>query len=261
MITLVLDKNGIITLQSKDTEDTVCRNDQVLYYLYSGNFKLVNGFSLRDLFKIFINYPNLQLLDPFISSYVEEYKQCPQIGCVDPRYTHIIVSGRVEYEHQLHDIDYDMDFEDIPNSNFKTMNFKKTILGENEKKTYDFYCSASLGTNDVDPDTNKKIDCYAMDFVNLNHMLDLPIVLELDNSKYVGKIEIENAEHDHQFETVEISSISFFDFIFAIVNEITFHGPSDSKSEILDELRDRMKDVEKEIDRDKNKDKNDGEEE
>lgn len=248
-----LTKNGEITNvkyneNQEEYLDMIFKNEDILSLLHSQNFILEHGFTLRDLFKIFINYPYLQLLDRFLPQYIEDYKKYPPIGCINPSFKYLKISANISYEHDLYDSHLDVKFEKIPNSNLSEMKTTKTLIRKNESKRYSIFYEMSAPTDNIDPLTNKPFtNGYALDMTPLKEILDAPIKIELEDSRVTITEEDNNGDNHHTFDIVEIGGISLFDFINTIINEITFHGYEDDKIKVAEELKRRVDSIDKEI--------------
>lgn len=68
-----------VNFQDKENID-----DSYLLSLLQYDVQLEKGFTVRDWFKLVINYPIYKKLDLFIPSYLEEYYKCPLENCTDP---------------------------------------------------------------------------------------------------------------------------------------------------------------------------------
>lgn len=116
--------------------------NEVLSYLWL-DITLEESFTLRDYFKLIIEYPLLQELDKYFPFYIEEYKSAPLNGCTDDEISKIILECNVASEY------------------FDT-------LGEELQ----IYLNVS-GVSDKDREIR-----YGIDFCPLSTILDTPIALE-----------------------------------------------------------------------------------
>lgn len=82
-------KNGRIKVNQLELS-----NAEVLQALRS-YVKIERGFSLRDFYKLFLNYPILQELDGRIVESLSEYRKAPKIGCANREFAALV------YRHSL----------------------------------------------------------------------------------------------------------------------------------------------------------------
>lgn len=160
-IVLNLKSDGSIYINSKSNEGGSCeeiKNDIVLNFL-KYPILLDNEYTLRSYFKMIEKYPDLQKLDLFYSSFLEEYNKCPKEGCKEEGIDEIHISTDFELEKEI----------------------------EEYSMTYSWHI---FGINYVD-DVN-----YGLDFLPLSHLLDIPIKI-VDG--YFSKINYNNIKTEEQF--------------------------------------------------------------
>lgn len=168
---------------------------------------LDEGFTVRDWFKLVINYPSLQFLDGYMESYIKEYKKCPENNCIDP-------------ENQVN-----------------TIVIKKIIelsnFGEDDKK---FECQIY---NDIYGDS-KDIH-YGIDFWELKNFLDIP--LKMIQGVYIRDDINRKSHSDIIVEEVNIT-YTLFDLIKSFVYELSWWGTTEEKNKKLEEMQDTVKKIE-----------------
>jgi len=89
----IYDDNGKV-------EHVLCSNiepEKVLQYLWR-DIILSNSFTLRDWFKLIINYPELQKLNEYFHSFIEEFNNSPKSGCIPNEFSILGLVKRVGVE-------------------------------------------------------------------------------------------------------------------------------------------------------------------
>jgi len=109
--------------------------------------ELEEGFTIRDWFKLVINYSDLQKLDNFFPEFIEEYLNCPENGCVDT-------------ENEINEIEIQ-----------KIINIDKI---EDEKNECNIYIDISGNGNNYEGGQNIK---FGIELLPLKNYLDVPLKL------------------------------------------------------------------------------------
>lgn len=172
---LILDKGKIYietwNSKKKENQKKFLNPKKVLNILHYLQYPvaLVEGFTLRDLFKTVILYPRLQLIDNYFFDYVDEYRASPDKGCgTDDEIFAINLTKEIE-------LDEDSSY----------MNDSISVDGQGEK------------------------DTYAIDFSPLSELLDLPLNLnnaEVLTTSYSStkKTKFAKAEYEADFTLWEV---------------------------------------------------------
>ena len=184
----------------------------ILFYL-GEVVELEEGFIVRDWFKLIINYPLLKFLDGFMDSYLEEYKSCPESGCIDPdKKIHTIALQKI------------IELDNLTIINNYDCNIYMDVFGEAD------------GTH------------YAIEFSPLKDYLDTP--MKLIPGITFRETHKKNEKPDWgEKETVNIF-YTLFDLIHSFIYEISFTGSPkqrDEKSNELNEMVERIKSGEEEL--------------
>lgn len=104
---MLLKKNGVIDIKiskydKQYDEDIITykslnETEDVLSFL-SYEIVLEDNFTLRDWFRLIMNYPYLQKLNKFFPSFIEEYNNCPSDNCNTYGYTFINLEKTIELD-------------------------------------------------------------------------------------------------------------------------------------------------------------------
>lgn len=180
------------------------KSPTVLFYL-NKVIELENGFTVRDWFKLVINYPALQKLDYFIDSYLEEYKICPQSGCINSE------------------------------NKINVIALQKIIKFENYEDNHNYDSCIFI---DVFGQTKDEIH-YGIDFLHLKNYLDMPMKLlqgitYRESYKKEEKKDLKTERNNYEIINVYYT---LFDLISSFIDEISFHGIPKEKDEKMNELK------------------------
>lgn len=168
------------------------------------NVELEEGYTLRDWFHMILNYPNLQKIDKYFESYLEEFRLCPQSDCFSER---------------------------MPSLQFtKTINitlYKNDNKEEKLKNDVEIYNSFSGNRQNSDePD-------WGLDFLPLKEYLDTPIKL----GKGILIKEDHNLPIKESYKTEEYeTTYALWDIVQYIIWEISFYGTPERRDQESEEL-------------------------
>jgi hypothetical protein len=171
-------------------------SDTYLFSLLNKTICLEDNYTVRDYFKLILNYPIFQKLDPYFKSFIEEYNSCPESNCINSDNT----------------LDY-IQFKKIIDIN----NFD---LEKNQIEECDIFI-------DICGISESEEISYSIDFVPLKDYLDLPIKLAngvISTSIYNTKKE-KKKRYKNKSKSVQLC-YTLFDFITTFIYEISFHGTS-----------------------------------
>lgn len=182
--------------------------------LLNNVIELEDGFTIRDWFKLLLNYPCLQLLDNFFPSFLAEYESCPKENCTDPDQKIIAISFQkfIELENYTND-------------------------GQSKEYNCETYIGISGSTNDKDNIS------YGLSFWPLKNYLDTPIRFEK------GLIYKESRTEDNQTkelpEDKDLININYslFDLIQSFIYEISFYGTPDQRDCKGEELNKQVEEI------------------
>lgn len=180
----------------------------ILSYL-DRKVKLCKDFTVRDWFKLVINYPKLQELDEFMDSYIEEYNKSPKSNCISKEIDYISIKKIVEF------------------NNYRN----KRKLGS------EIYDSVS-GIN-----VSEKIS-YAIEFMNVGEYLDTPLKLEdgVTYKELMGKL------RNIKTQTFSVN-YTLYDLVKSFIWEISFCGTPENRDKKESELFETLKEVKKEFEK------------
>jgi hypothetical protein len=210
---LKLQNNGDIKIKYYDEEskefeldfyDPKKQDEKKVLTLLQFPIELEENFTLRSYFNLVIKYPALSLIDGFFPGYIEEFFKCPDSGCVEGILSAISLCRVISIE----------------------------------KDQIEFYVSVSGVGKEKDTES------YAIEFTPLKNLLDLPIILEeamvttIPNSTIVKtpKPKIDTLRYTTYY--------SLWDFLHAIIYELSFCGFSEERDAKFDELQTTLKDYE-----------------
>ena len=178
-------------------EGNITINSEAIMQVSWMPIEIGTGVTLRDFFKMLEEYPIFQSLEGPMPDHIAVYKKCPRIGCIDP--------------------------------NIKSIGLSQVV--EIRDDELDIWVNVSGVPRDSD-------DChYAVDFMPLNKILDLP--LEILPAKLVF-----HEEEGITWETKQNSYYSLMQFVQAIADELCFHGaPQD-----IETIREELAEITKKID-------------
>jgi hypothetical protein len=217
--TLVLDKEGLISTKKwvydEETEKgsyviKPIRN-AILSFLGNKIEELEDGYTLRSYFKMITEYPQLQLLDQYFQDYLDEYKKCPETGCVSENIEHLSLA--------------------------------RFVCVDTEDKMKDggvepWICFDGEGKDEEGADIK-----YAVEYTPLNKLLDIPLK--------IGNFEVILEHHklidgQRTYKSTKYSSndyMSLFDFVHEIIWELSFTGSPKERDESCEKLFKRCEDV------------------
>jgi len=196
--------------------------DSYLLSLLNTTIELDNEFTVRDWFKLIINYPVYQKLDLFTPSFLNEYYSCPEKECFDP-------DGKLQ---------------DIV--------FQKIISTENydPEKEDKYECEIYMDICGRYKDENTH---YGIEFTPLKDYLDtpmklldgiitktIPILKEIKEAK--KKKRHSDYTYDYKKEEVRVY-YTLFEFITSFIYEISFFGTPERRDKKNKELLEQIDDV------------------
>jgi len=203
--------------------------NRVLSYLHY-SIELDEGFTLRDYFKMVINYPDLQKLDLFFTEFINEYFKCPQGNCICEDIKHLELNYVASYECK------------------KTIEFDEPLFGEKiqdmESHVDIFIDFFGMGTDD---ETH-----WGLDFLDLDNLLDFKIVLgpaKVSIEKEGDYKDYDNLKEKFIVKESKNCHYSFYDFVHTIIYELPFHGNKEQKKERMDEIQESVEEVQELIDK------------
>ena len=196
--------------------------DSYLLSLLNTTVELDDEFTVRDWFKLIINYPVYQKLDLFTPSFLNEYYNCPEAGCLDP-------DGKLQ--------------EIIIQKLISTENFDPE-----KEELYECEIYMDICGRYEDEDTH-----YGIEFTPLKDYLDtpmklldgiitktIPILKEIKETK--KKKRHSNYTYDYKKEEVRVY-YTLFEFITSFIYEISFFGTPERRDKKSKELCETMEDV------------------
>jgi len=185
--------------------------EEKLFHVLCETVELEEGFTVRDYFKLFINYSSYKVLDPFINSFLIEFHKCPEEGCIDP-------------DKKIH-----------------TITFQKYIeLDKYDQENKNYNCEIFTSINGLSDEQS-----YGIDFWALKNYLDIPI--KLLNGEYLKNTRIKKEDNTSEFKciTEELNvNYTLFEFLTSLIYEISFYGTPeqrDLKSKDLEETVEKIK--------------------
>jgi hypothetical protein len=195
-----------ITKISKDSK-------LLLHYLFYP-ITLEEGFTIRDWFKLVVNYPVYQCLDPFMSSFLKEFSLAPSKNCIDKE--------------------------------IKKIEFKKMIVLDNfdtrpiKNKIYD--CDISVWVCGLGK--TKKIS-YGLSLTSPNTYLDTLIVLSKGLlSKTITNKNKETERNDYTYVNEDVKvTYSLYEFITSYIYEISFFGTPEQRKNKEKELNNMAEEI------------------
>lgn len=161
---------------------------------------LEDGFTLRSFFKMVDKHKEFQLLNVYFKDFLDEYMACKVRGCT------------------CHDIKYIEVYKEIDNSVYDDMeDFTESIVVH--------------GTG------NK--DCYAIEYTELNELLDIPI--KIAQLKYIKCFLTEKHKKSEikQYDT----PLSLYDFVTGLILELSFFGTPDNRRKQCKVLKERIAEI------------------
>lgn len=198
MFILTLQRDGKII--HKERKKAVSTKGEILAYL-GYIVELEKGFTIRDLFKVITKYKALQLIDNYFFAFLKEVKKCPKSGCKDKDMAAIA-------------------FQKICSTDF----------GENHT-----YIDIHAATKKPDKDGQTR---YAVDFMPLSKMLDLPIIFDPILICSMAK----NAKEEYRYE--HPTDYTLWELVHGFIWELSFYGVPAERDEKKKEVMDRMEEVE-----------------
>jgi len=206
---LLLKKNGLIEIMKQEensdeyypTGNYIAKDSKDLSILFVNSI-LENGFTLKDYFKIIIEYPIFQLLDSFFGPFIEEFNLCQEdyYVCSDIDY---ITLQKVTRINIWNDNSIDDEIENYID-----------VYGYNEKTE----------------------TCYAIDLSSLKEIIDIP--LKLGNHIFYKEIyNLSNSSDDKNISEEYETQFSLLDIIHSIIWELSFYGIPERRNKIYNELK------------------------
>lgn len=193
------------------------KRDTELRYL-SIPITLEEGFTLRSYFKIILNYPYLQKLEPFFPDFIKEYKACPKENCLCDDIQHLELNYIASYECD------------------KTIEFDETLFGE---KTHDVESHVDIFIDFFGLGTDNETH-WGLDFINLNELLDHKVKLGK------AKVSIEKSGNFKDYDSLldkfmvresDNCHYSLFDLIHTVIFELSFYGDETNKEKVFDDIK------------------------
>ena len=184
----------------KDRNEAISTKRILAYLSYT--IELEKGFTVRDYFKIVNKYKLLQVLNNFYPAYIKEFRKCPKTNC----------KGR----------------------DVKAIAIQK-VCSTDFGKTYTYIDVNALRKK---PDEHGGTQ-YAIDFMRLDKMLDLPLTFEpilICSISKKGKDDFR-----HTFPTF----YSLWDVVDGLINELSFYGIPFERDNMKKEIISRMEEVRK----------------
>lgn len=227
---LIIEKNWKYdeTIEKGDYEYTLIstgdhNTDSYLFSLLNTIVTLDDEFTVRDWFKLLINYPAFQELDLFIPDFLGEFYNCPEEGCLDP-------DGKI-----------------------KEIVFQKIISCENYEPEKDTIYECEIYIDIYGLENNEGIH-YGIDLLPISKYLDTPIKLSrglIAKTIPILKEGTENKKnkkvsdyiYDHIYEEVKVN-YTLFDFITSFIYEISFYGTPKKRNEKSKEICEMVQDIE-----------------
>ena len=206
MYEFILKKDGKIV--TKDKNKLV--KTTLLPYL-SRYIELEDGYTLRSYFKTIIKYQELQFLDVFFESFIEEFKSCKKSKCVC--------------------------------SNIECIEIKKEV-GTSKESYGDELTECCILHGKAIDSKEAGGDYYAIEMTPLKELLDLPIKIaptlfySVDNTKHPYK-QFNKEYPDH--------NLTLYEFITGIIFELSFHGTPTTRNDAVVELGKRIEEVDEAI--------------
>lgn len=235
---IILKRNGTVVLQyiddlEENIQEKMLKAHEIML-AFDIPATIETDFTLRNLFQVLFNYDSLMYIQPFLFQYMDKVESLPKINCKNG-YRSIVIDGLNKLNE--HDFSIEMNTEPDPNNkNFRIVGLKYLDLEEQEKpfrQYQEYYFHASLLSDDVEDDIT-----YAMDFVSIEDILDVPIILGKHFYQYSQQKRINETKTE---DTIDINtsyelSITLFEIINAVLTEITFHGLDEEKETKLKDL-------------------------
>ena len=193
---LILNKDGSILYHSDQTGETspILKVDGILQTLGLA-IELEKGYTIRSLFMMLQVYTILRSIVPvgWIEPYMEEYDKQPKNGCVNDSFTHIYINDFINIE---------------------------VYSDEAGGEVLDKFVRVS-GFDEEDPDGMR----YALDYMGIKQLLDLPIVLD-EIKMYLHDF----TEEDNNVLATYEASYTMFDYVHGLIFELSYHGsPAETK--------------------------------
>ena len=213
---LILGKNGSISSKEWVYDNKSAKGSYVITPLEETTIlsslgdkieELETGYTLRDYFKMIVNYPLFICLDNYFIDSLKEYRECPVDGCITDDMSFIVLQRNICVE----------------------------LNKKDEQKEFEFFASVDGENTDVNS-TN-----WAIEFNPLNKMLDTPIKID-KMTVYIDKF-----SNDYKLLDRKIYSgddyITLFDFIHEIIWELSWAGTPDKRDGKMNDMKDMVKDI------------------
>jgi hypothetical protein len=215
-----LDREGNLYLKEIDSEiddykETLIKDSSYIFPNLNENIELNKDVTLRSYFKMLENYPEIQVLDNFILSFLEEYKKC---SYNNEDYLEYLELRKIAlYEHVI------FDKESVVNELFEHVS--------DEYTSCEMYCSF---------DGYKDNETYGIEFSPLQKLIDCP--LKLGNNKIYIYIDKKMKEY-----SADECSVSLYDFIKEIIWELSFCGSPKNRDIKWEEITETVNEYMEEI--------------
>jgi len=205
---IIIKDSGVLAIRKRLEKDNkvhirdskINNSDGILKYLWR-TITLSDSFTLRDWFKLLLNYPDLQKLSSYSGSLIEEFQSAPQSSCIPEEFSTI---GLV----------------------------KRVVIEENKDEPIEMY--HYVGVDGI-PNNNDDDLVYGIDFCKLSEILDVRIklldanVLHLQDESNI-KLNIDTS-----------TKYTLFDLISSLFYELSFYGTPKERDKTGEQLVDISK--------------------
>ena len=214
---LILKKGGIIFEKEWVYDENTEMGDYVeteiseyyetyLLSILTNVIKLEEGFTVRDWFKILLNYPAYQKLDLYIPFFLKEFNDCPPEGCLNEDFDIIVFQKFVTLDN------YELEKEDLYECEIFVDIYGMSLSG-------DTHFGLDLSQIKTYLDSPIKL---ANGFVSKT----IPILKEIKN---VGEKKTRrDYTYDYKNEEVKIN-YKLFEFLTSFIYEISFYGTPEKR--------------------------------
>ena len=194
----------------------------VLYHLWEP-VAIEDGFTLRDYFNLVINYYPLRMIDYFMDCFIDEFKECPEEGCLSEEFDYLTISRVTSYTGA-------MTVKLGPNDEGKIEEIPFDEMVE-DRIHFDGVCKDLINDNDKN---------WGIELEDLNFLLDHQIIID----KHHVVIDEGNNNTNNLFENMIIRSgpiedLSLYEFITTIIFELSFFGCAEDRRKMEEEIFNR----------------------
>jgi len=214
--TLIIEVNGSISIKEWVYDEEKEKGEYEIAELFPSDVNILGflqysidleeGFTLRDYFKLILNFTELQNLDGYFKDFIEEYNKCPDEGCFEDNMPTIQISRLVQ----------------ITKWNDK----------DKMKDSIEIYVQVDGST------TEENGIPWSFGFSHLDKLLDTPIILK-DTTFYIDDYNMSVQERTEQgFQTYK-TDYTLWEFISSIIYELSWYGnpiQRDTKGEELNQI-------------------------